>query len=163
VSNLQPKSFAGEGSTQFPRFDSFHNNRPFFNGKDAGQISIHRLTSSAPGAARVAEALAWSKLRPDFPPFTLIRSNLQPIYQAHLVQNYHQSTWKTGRRLSNSSQSFHARSNLQPIFGQKRRKFSAHTAREFTTIEYRDCLLEPFFREKKRHCSLFAPIAHSWP
>src|SRR5260221_1784671 len=81
MSNLHPNSFAGEGSTQLPRSDSFHNNGSFFNGKDALQISIRSLAYSAPGAVRATEVLPCSNLRPDFRSLRLNRSNLEPIYQ----------------------------------------------------------------------------------
>src|SRR5260221_8798371 len=85
MSNLHPNSFAGEGSTHLPHSDSFHNNRSFFNGKDALHISIRSLAYSAPGAVRATEVLPCSKIRPDFRSLSLNRSNLQPIYHQHPV------------------------------------------------------------------------------
>ncbi len=52
VGNAVWSHFAREGSTQLPRSDSFRNNRSFFNGKDAVQISIRSLAYSASGAVR---------------------------------------------------------------------------------------------------------------
>ena len=62
---------------------SFHNNRSFFNGKDALQISIRSLVYSAPGAVRATEVLPCSNIQPDFRSLSLNRSNLEPIYQIH--------------------------------------------------------------------------------
>ena len=64
MSNIQPKFLRDEGSTQLPHASLFHDNRSFFNGKDAVRISAHSLASSASKVVRATEILAWSNLEP---------------------------------------------------------------------------------------------------
>src|SRR5262249_36852078 len=47
------------------------------------------------------------------------------------------------------------RTSIFPVFGEKRRKFLAQTAREFTTIEYGDWLQEACEHPINHSCSTF--------
>src|SRR2546425_913905 len=53
ASNIQPKKFRVKLRRDFHLSSSFPDNRTFFGGKDAIQISIHRIVSSTLAAVQV--------------------------------------------------------------------------------------------------------------
>ena len=60
---------------------SFHDNRTFFRGEDAKQVSIRCLAYSALEAVRARWFIACPNFEPTFRSLRLIRPNLRPIYQ----------------------------------------------------------------------------------
>src|SRR5260221_2212817 len=102
LSEYSPKKRLDEYSARFPFPGSFHASRSLFSRKDAIEISIHCLETSAPEAIRGEGNASCPSLEPKIRSLGPICPNLRPIYHddRDLVVSA-KSGQILGRRVSN--------------------------------------------------------------
>jgi len=95
-----------------------------------------------------------------FTPFLEIREEDREYVSHKTITSLHGKTSEIGETLTLDLPFF---SLFLLLLAKKKRTWNQSFCHEFTNVECRDQLLEPFFREMDRQCSLFALIAHASP